>query len=76
MTIPNPIVFRVDVDDTLLDNDRIQDDLKHHIERELGANAETATGRFKKNSSTNWVTEIIWAPSSVSGSDIPMRLIS
>ena len=37
MTIPNPIVFLVDVDDTLLDNDRIQDDLKHHIEREFGA---------------------------------------
>jgi FMN phosphatase YigB (HAD superfamily) len=37
MTIPNPIVFLVDVDDTLLDNDRIQDDLKHHIGREFGA---------------------------------------
>src|SRR5208282_5361059 len=31
------IVFLVDVDDTLLDNDRIQDDLKRHIEREFGA---------------------------------------
>jgi hypothetical protein len=37
MTIPNPIVFLVDVDDTLLDNDRIQDDLKRHLEREFGA---------------------------------------
>jgi len=33
----NPIVFLVDVDDTLLENDRIQDDLKRHIEREFGA---------------------------------------
>ena len=32
-----PIVFLVDVDDTLLENDRIQSDLKHHIEREFGA---------------------------------------
>ena len=32
ITTPNPIVFLVDVDDTLLDNDRIQDDLKRHIE--------------------------------------------
>ncbi len=39
MTTPNPIVFLVDVDDTLLDNDRIQDDLKRHIEREFGAAA-------------------------------------
>jgi FMN phosphatase YigB (HAD superfamily) len=32
----NPIVFLVDVDNTLLDNDRIQDDLKRHLEREFG----------------------------------------
>jgi FMN phosphatase YigB (HAD superfamily) len=34
--IPNPIVFLVDVDNTLLDNDRIQDDLKRHLERTFG----------------------------------------
>ena len=33
----HPIVFLVDVDNTLLDNDRIQDDLKRHLEREFGA---------------------------------------
>jgi FMN phosphatase YigB (HAD superfamily) len=32
-----PVVFLVDVDNTLLDNDRIQDDLRHHLEREFGA---------------------------------------
>jgi FMN phosphatase YigB (HAD superfamily) len=32
-----PIVFLVDVDDTLLENDRIQADLKRHIEHEFGA---------------------------------------
>jgi FMN phosphatase YigB (HAD superfamily) len=37
MTIPDPIVFLVDVDNTLIDNDRIQNDLKRHIEREFGA---------------------------------------
>jgi FMN phosphatase YigB (HAD superfamily) len=30
------IVFLVDVDNTLLDNDRIQEDIKHYIEREFG----------------------------------------
>jgi FMN phosphatase YigB (HAD superfamily) len=35
--IPNPIVFLIDVDNTLLDNDHIQSDLKRHIEREFGA---------------------------------------
>jgi hypothetical protein len=30
------VVFLVDIDNTLLDNDRIQADLKEHIEREFG----------------------------------------
>jgi FMN phosphatase YigB (HAD superfamily) len=33
---PKPIVFLVDVDNTLLDNDGIQADLKRHLEREFG----------------------------------------
>src|SRR5262245_37614225 len=37
MTPLEPIVFLVDVDDTLLDNDRIQDDLRQRLEREFGA---------------------------------------
>ena len=36
MTPRNPIVFLVDVDNTLLDNDRIQEDLRSHIERHFG----------------------------------------
>lgn len=36
MTPPHPIVFLVDVDNTLLDNDRIQEDLKDHLERAYG----------------------------------------
>ncbi|HEX4023239.1 MAG TPA: HAD family hydrolase [Steroidobacteraceae bacterium] len=36
--MPDPeIVFLLDVDNTLLDNDRVQDDLKAHLEREFGA---------------------------------------
>src|SRR6266513_3272798 len=34
---PSPIVFLIDVDNTLLDNDRIQADLKLHLERMFGA---------------------------------------
>jgi FMN phosphatase YigB (HAD superfamily) len=36
MTQPSSTVFLVDVDNTLLDNDRIQDDLKKHLEQEYG----------------------------------------
>jgi FMN phosphatase YigB (HAD superfamily) len=36
MTLPHPIVFLVDVDNTLVDNDGIQQDLKDHLERTYG----------------------------------------
>src|SRR5258706_11465203 len=39
MTLPNSIVFLVDVDNTLLDNDRIQDDIRRHLDREFGVAA-------------------------------------
>jgi hypothetical protein len=34
-----PVVFLVDVDDTLLENDRIQNDLRERLEREFGADS-------------------------------------
>jgi FMN phosphatase YigB (HAD superfamily) len=36
MTLPDSIVFLVDVDNTLLDNDRVQNDIKRHLDREFG----------------------------------------
>jgi len=36
MITPDTTVFLVDVDNTLLDNDRIQADLRRHLEREFG----------------------------------------
>lgn len=37
MTSRDPVVFLLDCDNTLLDNDRVQDDLRSHLEREFGA---------------------------------------
>ncbi len=37
MTSRNDVVFLLDCDNTLLDNDRVQDDLRRHLEREFGA---------------------------------------
>ena len=34
--IPSPIVFLVDADNTLLDNDRVQNDIKRYLDREFG----------------------------------------
>jgi FMN phosphatase YigB (HAD superfamily) len=36
MTPPAPLVLLFDVDNTLLDNDAVQDDLSAHLEREFG----------------------------------------
>src|SRR5437667_4691341 len=36
MTLPDQTVFLVDVDNTLLDNDRIQRDLRDHLDRKFG----------------------------------------
>ncbi|MGA7537631.1 MAG: HAD family hydrolase [Steroidobacteraceae bacterium] len=36
MPQPAPVVFLFDVDNTLLDNDAVQDDLSSHLEREFG----------------------------------------
>lgn len=37
MKSPEDVVFLLDCDNTLLDNDRVQDDLRSHLEREFGA---------------------------------------
>ncbi|MEP7274225.1 MAG: hypothetical protein ABI882_22210, partial [Acidobacteriota bacterium] len=36
MTAPNEVVFLLDVDNALLDNDQIEADLRDHLEREFG----------------------------------------
>jgi FMN phosphatase YigB (HAD superfamily) len=40
MTGRSPVVFLVDVDNTLLDNDHVAADLKRHLERHLGRERE------------------------------------
>jgi FMN phosphatase YigB (HAD superfamily) len=39
MIVPQSLVFLVDVDNTLLDNDAVQQDLKEHLERTFGCAA-------------------------------------
>src|SRR5258707_15083873 len=36
IAMPNDVVFLLDVDNTLLDNDRVQQDLSEHLERAFG----------------------------------------
>jgi hypothetical protein len=42
---PSPVVFLLDVDDTLLDNDRVAADLERFLVREVGPNGRRGTGR-------------------------------
>src|SRR5215472_7539846 len=46
MTLAPPIVFLVDVDNTLLDNDGIQQDLKDHLDRTYGVAARARYWRI------------------------------
>lgn len=45
MTAPDNVVFLLDVDNTLLDNDRIGIDLDHHLAQEFG---EESRNRYWK----------------------------
>jgi FMN phosphatase YigB (HAD superfamily) len=49
MTPPDPIVFLIDVDNTLLDNDAIQQDLKDHLERAFGLAARERYWRIQED---------------------------
>ena len=43
---PAPVVFLLDVDNTLLDNDRVVADLRCHLEREVGAELQAEYWKF------------------------------
>lgn len=45
----HPVVFLIDVDNTLLDNDRVQDDLKNHLESAYGRVARERYWRILEN---------------------------
>ncbi len=70
MSPSQEVVFLFDVDNTLLDNDGVQDDLKGHLEHEFGAGPGTAISPSWKTCMPNsgmWTT---WAPYSAIGSRI------
>ncbi len=63
MTSPGKVVFLFDVDNTLLDNDRVLDDLRHYLENEFGS--ETRDRYFAiswKSCLLNLAMRTTWAP--------------
>ena len=65
-----PIVFLVDVDNTLLDNDGIQQDLKEHLERAYGRDARDrqafARGLHEQAHAASFVLESVSVSESTS----------
>jgi FMN phosphatase YigB (HAD superfamily) len=57
------VVFLFDVDNTLVDNDRVQDDLRKHLERESGPeNRDRYWAIFEQLRAPNWVMQTISVP--------------
>ena len=65
-----PMVFLVDVDNTLLDNDGVQQDLKDHLERAYGRDARD---RYWRISSGNLAIATIWELCSAIARSIPAK---
>jgi len=57
--VVHPVLF--DVDNTLLDNDRIAADLRRYLTREVGAERRSATGRSSSSSAANSGMRILTA---------------
>ena len=68
MTETPRVVFLFDVDNTLVDNDRVQADLKEHLAQTYGPPRATATGTFLKNCGRSSDTSTTLAHWSATGS--------
>ena len=58
MILPTRVSFLFDIDNTLLDNDRVAADLQHHLASEVGAEGAKNTGGFSSNCGPNWAMRI------------------
>ena len=66
---PEPNVFVSTVDNTLLDNDRVQNDIKRYLDREFGVASRERYWRFSNSCSRSWVIAITLARCGVFGSN-------
>ena len=57
-TMNADIVFLIDVDNTLLDNDRIIADLREHVASEFGAATPSTTGPSSRTCATSLATSL------------------
>jgi hypothetical protein len=69
----SPLVFLVDVDNTLLDSDRIQQDLQDHLGHAFGLAARERIGGSWRICSRNSAIVTISERSSATAANIPAR---
>ena len=55
---PTRVIFLFDVDNTLVDNDRVAADLQRHLASEVGAEGAQEYGGFSSNCGPNWAMQI------------------
>ena len=60
MRSPGEVVFLFDVDNTLLDNDRVEKDLRRHMEREFGAGSRDRYLRSSKSCAPSLAMRTTW----------------
>ena len=66
MMQPAPIVFLLDVDNTLLDNDQVTEDLKRHLTQAFGAERQERYWMiFEKLREELGYTDYLGAPSAI-----------
>jgi len=70
MPLARKTVFLFDVDNTLLDNDRVTADLRKHLGRRSERRRPQSTGKYLNASAMSLATRIISARCSVTGSRI------
>ena len=63
-------VFLFDVDNTLLDNDRVTQDLKNFLDKSSGLERSASYWRIFEELRRNLVTPIIWEPCRDTACDI------
>jgi hypothetical protein len=70
---PTRVVFLFDVDNTLLDNDRVAADLQRHLASEIGAAGTHDYWGSSSNSGPSWAMRIILALCKGTGLNIRMN---
>lgn len=71
------VVFLFDVDNTLLDNDRVTGDLKHYLNEKVGLHESAAIlDGIRRAALSAGVRQTIWAPCSVTAASILMTRTS